>query len=128
MPQNSFACSALKIEELTLSVRLGCSKAERSKTQEVRVSVEIRFLKCPKGALTDSLNDTICYATVSEAIKRHCESREFHLVERMGYDIYGLVREIVGSTDDLGISVHKMHPPVENLRGGVIFRCGDFVT
>jgi dihydroneopterin aldolase len=124
--QISFACSSLKLEELTLAVRLGCSQAERSKAQEVRVSVEIRFLKCPKGALTDSLDDTICYATISESIKRHCESREFSLVERMGYDIYGLVREIVGSTDDLGISVHKMHPPVENLSGGVIFRCGDF--
>lgn len=105
---------------------LGCSKAERSKTQEVRVSVEIRFFKCPRGALTESLDDTICYATMSESIKRHCESREFSLVERMGYEIYGLVRETVGSTADLGISVHKMHPPVESLRGGVIFRCGDF--
>lgn len=126
MTRNSFLISAIRIEELILAARLGCSEAERSKTQEVRVSVEIRFLKYPKGALTDSLNDTICYATISELIKRHCESREFHLVERMGHEIYGLVQERVGSAAHLGVSVHKVHPPVESLHGGVVFRCGDF--
>jgi len=126
VPEAKFSFNALRIEALSLSMRLGCSVEERSKPQEVRVAVELRFREAPKGAKTDSLSDTICYAKVSEAIKSHCESREYQLVERMANEVYGVVRELTGPGVEIGISLHKVRPPVEGIRGGTFFRCGDF--
>ncbi len=126
MHETRLSFNALKIEALSLSVRLGCSIEERSKPQEVRVAVELRFREAPKGMVTDSLIDTICYAKVSEAIKTHCESGEFQLVERMAHEVYGLIREMTGPAVEVGVSLHKVRPPVENLLGGTFFRCGDF--
>lgn len=117
---------ALKIQDLILSVRLGCMAEERSNPQEVRITVELRFQNAPKGTQTDSLEDTVCYAKVSELIQRHCDSREFKLVERMGFEIYGLIREFAGPQVDVGICIHKVRPPVPRLIGGTFYRCGDF--
>lgn len=118
--------NALGVESLGLSVRLGCSREERLQPQEVRVSVEFRFPEAPLGTQTDALEDTICYAKVSRVIQQHCESREYQLVEKIAHEIYGLLRVLSGSSVEIGISVHKVRPPVENLRGGTFFRCGDF--
>lgn len=126
MPNNRLAFNALRIEDLSLSVHLGCTAEERAVAQEIRATVELRFLEIPKGTTTDSLQDTVCYAQISEAIRKHCESREFQLVERIGYEVYGIVRELTGPNVEVGISIHKVRPPVENLRGGIFYRCGDF--
>ncbi len=126
MPKERCFFQALKIDQLSLAVHLGCTAEERATPQEVRVSVELRFHEAPKGTLTDALADTICYARVSQAITTHCESREFNLVERMAFEVYGLVREISGPSVDVVIALHKVRPPVANLQGGTWFRCGDF--
>lgn len=96
--------------------------------QEVRVSVELRFAKAPKAVTTDELTDSVCYAQISEGIRAKCEAQgmEYRLIERMAYDIYDVVREIAGSGTKIGVIVHKVRPPVENLRGGSVFCCGDF--
>lgn len=121
-----FSFHALKLRELVLWVHLGCTSEEREKAQEVRVTVDLRFQQSPKGTFTDSLKDTICYAEISKAIQQRCQSREYQLIERMGFDIYGVVREIAGPAVQIGISVHKVRPPVDHLLGGTHYLCGDF--
>jgi dihydroneopterin aldolase len=124
------AFNALRIDGLKLAVRLGCSVEERLLPQEVIVTVELRFRESPKGVLTDALADTVCYAEISDSVRKLCESVEYKLVEKMAYDVYRdvhrMVLKITGSGVEVGVSIHKVRPPVENLRGGVFFRCGDF--
>jgi dihydroneopterin aldolase len=124
----------LKLKELVLSVNLGCGDIERSQKQEVRTSVELRFKKKPTSMKSDHLEDTICYGKISNAIRHHCDSREFKLIERMGFEIYEVVSEILSELSlnqgpiELAVTVHKVHPPVDGLLGGSYFSCGDFQT
>lgn len=118
--------SALRIEAIRLAVNLGCTAAERSSRQEVRVAVELRFAEAPLAMLTDNLADTICYAEVAQAIQQHCEAREYQLIEKMAHEIFGIVKEIVRPNSKVEITLHKMQPPIDCILGGTVFRCGDF--
>lgn len=118
---------ALRIEELVLYVHLGCTVEERFATQEIRISVEFRFESLPKGAVTDNLDDTICYAKVTQVLREHCETREFNLVERIGYECFSLLCELTQKQSlAIGLHVHKVSPPVKGLAKGTHFSCGDF--
>lgn len=119
--------SALQIRDLSVQVHLGCTAEERSLKQEVRLSIEFRFSEPPVGALTDSLQDTICYAEASKLLRQHCEQGEFQLIERIGAECYSLLKEFTGGKNaEIALHVHKVKPPVENLLQGTHFRCGDF--
>lgn len=122
----SGAYHSLELRELSLWVRLGCSSQERALLQEVRVGLQLRFPQPPQGAVTDQLRDTVCYAELSEAFRRFCQEREFALVEKLAGDLMTTAREKVGAQVALAVSVHKVAPPVEGLRGGVVYRVGDF--
>jgi dihydroneopterin aldolase len=127
--------NSLTLQDLVLTVHLGCTAEERALPQEVRVKLELRFptgpmtlpITLPVALSSDKLEDTICYAKISYAIIKHCEAREYHLIERMAAEIYLLTREISGPEIELDITVHKVRPPVDQLRGGTFFRCGDFI-
>jgi 2-amino-4-hydroxy-6-hydroxymethyldihydropteridine diphosphokinase/dihydroneopterin aldolase len=93
--------SSLRMEGLALRVRLGCSEEERSSPQEVRVSVEFRFKQAPVAMDSDSLEETICYGRVAEALRR-LEQREFRLIERLGAAAYAEAREAAGRTGGAG--------------------------
>jgi FolB domain-containing protein len=116
----------MRIRELSLNVRLGCSCEERAVPQEVRVSIELRFSEPPPGCTSDALSDTICYARISEAISEHAKEREFHLVEKMANDFYDILKSIVEERASISLAVHKVRPPVERLEGGVEYQVGDF--
>jgi len=117
---------SLLVQDLILQVKLGCSEEERKTPQEVRVSAEIRFIQSPHGVTSDKLEDTVCYARISSAFRDWVLSREFNLVERLAHDLFGVLREIVGSHSKISLSAHKVSPPVEGLTGGVVCRVGDF--
>jgi len=117
---------SMKIRDLQLQVRLGCSAEERSVPQEVRVSIDFRFFDEPKGALSDDLKDTICYARVCEALRHQVEGREYRLVEKLAADFYGVVKLLVEGRAEVSLTVHKVRPPIEGLLGGVQYRIGDF--
>lgn len=117
--------SSLKIDALVVAVHLGCTAQEREVPQEVRIHVELRFDELPRAASTDELRDSVCYAEISTAIRSYCESREFQMIEKLGFDVYRIVKEIAGS-NAVAVGIHKVRPPVESLAGGTFFRCGDF--
>lgn len=126
MPKGSAPFHALRINDLSLQVHLGCSAEERAQTQEVRVAVELRFRECPPGAQTDLLKDTLCYAEISSSIRSHCETREFQLIERMAFEVYQRICEMVGSQAEVAILIHKVRPPIPGILGGTSYACGDF--
>ena len=117
---------ALRIQDLRVHVRLGCLEDERATPQEVRLTVEIRFPQAPLGEATDELADTLDYGQLSAQLKRHVEQTEFRLIERIGRDCLDIGRRLAGPSDQVGVKVHKLHPPVEGLLGGAVYACGDF--
>jgi len=117
---------SLSLRDLSLQIHLGCSEQERARAQEVRVSIEFRFLNAPLGATSDKLQDTICYAEISQSLKDFCQNREFQLVEKLAADFYQMLRSHVDRTTKISLTVHKVAPPVEGLLGGTVYQIGDF--
>lgn len=116
----------MRIRDLRLKARLGCSAEERSVPQEVRVSIEFRFSEAPRGAESDALKDTICYARVSESLVEHLRGREYSLIEKMAADFHGILKSMIEERAEISLAVHKVRPPIEGLLGGVEYRIGDF--
>ena len=114
----------LKLKDLRLFVHLGCSAAERENRQEVALSASFQFKESPPGEKTDQLQDTLCYAKASQELKCLVELKEYQLVESLGYESYQLLKNLFPHSM-VQVEVHKLHPPVENLRKGVVYLCGD---
>ena len=122
-----FKHSALTISELSLRVRLGVSAEERSLPQEVRVTAVLRFLAPPAATFDDSITNTFCYAEACERLRELAGKREFRLIEKLGADCWEAFRELVGDKAEVGVTIHKVRPPVDGLLGGARFSCGDFL-
>lgn len=117
---------ALRIEDFSVPVRLGCSPQERAQPQEVRFTIELRFDEAPAGVATDSLDGTVCYADLCQVLRDLAQGREFQLIEKLAADAYRVLREICGAGPRLAVQVHKVRPPIEGLLGGSRYRLGDF--
>lgn len=124
---HSARVSVLRLNDLSLAVHLGCGPEERAETQEVRMSVEFRFLQTPVAERSDDLTDTICYARASAILKEICTGREFHLIEHMAFECENALRRMVEGRAQLALRVHKVRPPVPGLLGGTQYICGDFL-
>lgn len=122
----SITFHSMRINDLSLSVKLGCSPEERAIPQEIRVSAELRFFEEPKGVWSDDLRETVCYAQICEVLREHVERKEFQLVEKLAGDFYHLVKCLVEHRAEISLIVHKVKPPVPGLLGGFEFRVGDF--
>lgn len=110
----------LRLVDLSLSVHLGCIPEERAQLQEVRVSLEMR-LDSPKACATDRLGDTVCYSRLCEAIRGFSSKTSFETVERLGQGCYEVVKHEVPHGTGLRLALHKVRPPVDSLRAGVVF-------
>jgi dihydroneopterin aldolase len=117
---------ALRVQDLVLQVHLGCSAEERAKPQEVRVTLEFRFTEPPGGAVSDKIEEALCYAEVCTAVRRLTDSSEYCLIERLASEIYGVAAEMAGPAAQTAVRVHKVRPPVADLSGGSVYVCGDF--
>jgi dihydroneopterin aldolase len=115
---------SLRMKELSLLLRLGCSEEERALPQEVRLDVELRFPTPLKAGRTDDLRDTICYGALAGALRKHF-TQEYQLIERVTEEAYRIVKEMSGGAS-VAVEVRKVNPPVPGLLGGAFFRCGDF--
>lgn len=119
-------CHSLRLDNLSLQVHLGCLEDERSIPQEVRITLDCRFQEAPPGFQSDELSGTLCYAEISEKITGMIESRPYHLIEKMAADIYEIAKSWAHDRAQIALCVHKVKPPVRNLRGGSRYFCGDF--
>lgn len=113
----------LSLNDLRLKVRLGCGAEERAAVQEVSFDLSIRFPRLPEGSRSDELEGTICYGALSEKLRALCESREFKLIEHLGWEAYRLLGP--GPDHGLWLRVTKLKPPVPDLLGGASFELGE---
>jgi dihydroneopterin aldolase len=111
----------LEVRDLSVPVRLGCSAEERAVPQEARFSLTLELPRPPRACQTDRLEDTICYATICDAIRAVATSGEFATVERLGAAALERLRAALPPDVRARLRVHKVRPPVEDLLGGAIF-------
>lgn len=118
---------SLEIRDFEMQVRLGCSENERAVPQLVKVSLKIDFSfqaeMAPKGFFTDRLDETVCYAKICETLKHRTADREYHLIEFLAHDLVRGLTESLLSDLSFTLKVHKISPPIEGLKGGVIYSC-----
>lgn len=117
--------SELRFEKLRLLVRLGWGDEERRVPQPIDLSITIKFETPPAACETDHLDDTICYAKLSEAAREYCAERSFNLIERLGAQLFKVLREQLPSQAYLRVEVTKVSPPIAGLHGGATFTYGD---
>jgi dihydroneopterin aldolase len=110
---------------LRIWIHLGCSDEEKFYPQLISFNINLDFNSPPKGVSTDSLEDTICYLRLVEAIKAYCKNKRFNLIECLTESIYKLIEQLLLPHYNLIASIkiitHKVSPPVEDVYGGVVF-------
>ena len=115
----------LAIGDLRLEARLGCGADERAVPQGVRFDLRLRFERLPEGSQTDRLEGTVCYADLSDSLRKLCGEREFHLIESLALEAYRRLSETaVKAGARLWLRVTKLRPPVAGLEGGASFELG----
>jgi dihydroneopterin aldolase len=115
---------------LRIWVRLGCSDQEKFNPQLLSLNVELYFKALPEGATSDKLEDTVCYSDLVQNVKSFCRNRQFNLIEHLTAEIYQVVKGSLKQHRSLvtfiGVTGHKMSPPVPDIYGGVTFTyCDD---
>ncbi len=118
--------SSLCLNALELPVKIGCAERERRSPQPVRFDLRLRFAVPPRGCQTDQIEDTPCYAQLSQIIRKISTQNEFQLIEKLGWDVHAALREALPSDCLLSLRVTKIHPPVPDLLGGASFAIGDW--
>lgn len=117
----------LGIRQLALPVYLGRSSVERHTLQEVHFSMDMEFPEAPKAEKTDSLEDTFCYESVCETLRLFVQNRQFHLIEKLAKESFLILKEKYPLIR-FRLTLHKTSPPIEGLKGGVTYTCGDIFS
>jgi dihydroneopterin aldolase len=115
---NKPVCS-LSLEQLKVPVLLGVDDSELQTPQLIEIDIKIMFYALPKACLTDQLNDTVCYAHLTERIEEFCSEKIFYLIEHLGYQLYRWLKEVIKQAD-IGLTIKKT-PPIDNLAHSVFF-------
>ena len=120
--------SLLEIKSLILPVYIGRTKKERDKAQDIAFHITIGFTKALKDEETDKMENSVCYSKVCEQIKQLTLKNKFSLIEKLAFETLITVKKLLSSQKKtrVRVCVHKIHPPVANLEGGVSYTCGDF--
>lgn len=121
--QRKFA-AVLSFDAARLDVRIGVTAEERAKPQPIDLSVRVGFLEAPPGCQTDQLSDTVCYEKLVLRARKYIQKKEFFLIERLAFELHQDLHSAIVGDAELWLSVQKIHPPVENLAGGVRFAYG----
>jgi dihydroneopterin aldolase len=116
--------SRIEVSGFHARVSLGVSDEERAFPQEVEFGLKITFARIPDGARTDRIGDTLCYAELCDILEKIAHARSYHLIENLGLTAYEAIKKHAGSAA-VEVTVHKLRPPIAQLRQGVRFVCGD---
>jgi 7,8-dihydroneopterin aldolase/epimerase/oxygenase len=80
------------IENLILMARVGVTEAERTRKRIVQVDVAVQ-VDLSLAMESDSIADTINYASIKREAERMTEAQEFCLLERIGGQLAGWILE-----------------------------------
>jgi glycine hydroxymethyltransferase len=114
----------LGLEQLRLSVRLGCTPEERAAPQSVDVSVALHLPCAPRACCTDRLGDTVALDAVAERLRALAEAREFALIESLGARLHEALCELCPPDTLVELDLTKVAPPIAGLAGGTRLRIG----
>ncbi len=82
----------IKIKNLRLRTIIGVNDWERTTKQDVIINVKIKF-DGKKAAITDDLNDTLDYKSITKKIITQVEHSDFLLLEKLADFILRIVFE-----------------------------------
>lgn len=118
----------LSLHDFEVQVHLGCGDEERRYLQSVRFSLEIKLNSEVVGGKTDRLQDAVDYVELMNILKSKAKAKPYHLIEHLAVEATGGLLEFLRLqkvSGELMLAAHKVRVPVENLKGGVIFRCSE---
>jgi dihydroneopterin aldolase len=117
--------AVLKLNSLRLKARLGCFPAEKLRPQPVRLDIELRFPRLPRGAKTDRLADTLDYGMLADAVRKVGMLRHYNLVEHLAFEYFKQLKAKLPRNVKLKLTLTKERVPVAGLQGGASFCIGD---
>lgn len=117
--------SVISLNKLRISAKLGVTKEERNKPQDIDVSFRFHLQGIPKACETDNIEDTVCYHKISDLITEICSKKEFKLLEYLCYLVYKEVRKKVAQDIKIWVLVEKLTPEIEGLVGSSSFEFSD---
>ncbi len=115
----------LKINNLSLQVKIGLPEQERQNFQEISINLQVIWENCQKNFQQDSLEESICYDKICQEIKHFCENKSFKTIEFLTNALYILLKKNLPSQAKLSIEVTKTNPPIAGLKGGASFSIED---
>ena len=98
----------------------GVLPEEQTRPQPFEVDVELAVDLASAGE-SDSLDDTVDYAAVAEAVSRVVTSERYHLLERLATRIAEVCR-VDDRVTRVSVTVRKLHPPVRAMVDHVAVR------
>ena len=119
--------SFLEIKSLILPVHIGRTEEERQEAQDIAFHITVGFTQALNDERTDTLEHSVCYFKVCEYIKSLTSQNKFSLIEKLGFDTLTALKTLLPSSVRVRVCIHKIHPPVSHLEGGVSYTCGDFL-
>lgn len=117
--------SVLEIPWFRVQVLLGCETWEREHSQSVDFKIKIGFKESLAAETSDDLKDAICYAEISSLVVQTATKTEYKLIEKLARDVYEVIKKEIPKTSSLQVQVHKIKPPVDILKSGVLYSLGD---
>jgi dihydroneopterin aldolase len=119
--------STLFVRGVELSVNLGWRRQERAHEQAVLLDIDIKFAAPPSACQTDTLDETVCYATLISKIREQIVNKDYRLIEHLSAEIYSIIKPDLPTDAKLQIRITK-YPKITGLTGGVCFTYGDHFT
>jgi FolB domain-containing protein len=113
--------SSLKLLDLQLQVISDARKRNRPSFRKIRISFEIHSKTLLKACFTDQLEDTHCYGTLADQISKFCSASRFQTVEKLAMGCFEILKAELPESTPFKLKLHKLHPPVKSLLGGVVF-------
>ncbi len=98
----------------------GVLPEEQTRPQPFEVDVELT-VDLQRAGDSDSLDDTVDYSAVAEAVSRVVTSERYYLLERLATRI-GEVCSVDERVTGVAVTVRKLHPPVRAMVDHVAVR------
>lgn len=116
---------ALHIESLEVSLYLGCTEAEREDLQTILLFVDLTSPEPLKGALSDRLEETICYEHLEIALLQSLNGKTFHLIEQVGHQALQILKALLPPGFRIQVRVRKYLDPHRGSRSFTIDFSGE---
>jgi len=83
---------SISLRELSLLVRIGCSKEERSFPQRLLANVHVAC-DTTRAAASSNLDDTVCYLKLRDRLQQMADENEWLLQEELAHDMCAMIFE-----------------------------------